>query len=191
MPPSPNGAERPMFPRRGKKSAASLRLSRNLLCSAATIVLCMRCTAVARFGAFRQRTSHEKYFRHDQPPVRLAPQSRAAGRGRTWRQPPVGTGAVRLQSRSAAGPIYIPADLPEGAPLVVVLHGCTQTAAVYDHGSGWSTLADRHGFAVLFPEQQRATTPISASTGSCPRHPPRQRRGAVDPPDDRGDGGRP
>jgi len=54
---------------------------------------------------------------------------------------------------------YIPADLPSGAPLVVVLHGCTQTAADYDHGSGWSSLADRHGFALLFPEQQRSNNP--------------------------------
>jgi poly(hydroxyalkanoate) depolymerase family esterase len=38
---------------------------------------------------------------------------------------------------------------------VVVLHGCTQTAAGYDHGSGWSDLAERHGFALLFPEQRR------------------------------------
>jgi poly(hydroxyalkanoate) depolymerase family esterase len=37
--------------------------------------------------------------------------------------------------------------------LVVVLHGCTQTAAGYDQGSGWSKLAADYGFAVLFPEQ--------------------------------------
>jgi poly(hydroxyalkanoate) depolymerase family esterase len=37
-----------------------------------------------------------------------------------------------------------------------VLHGCTQTAAGYDHGTGWSQLADEAAFAVLFPEQQRA-----------------------------------
>ncbi|HEX8443400.1 MAG TPA: PHB depolymerase family esterase [Allosphingosinicella sp.] len=52
--------------------------------------------------------------------------------------------------------IYLPDHLPAGAPLVVVLHGCTQNAAGYDEGSGWSRLADRHGFALLFPEQQRA-----------------------------------
>lgn len=54
---------------------------------------------------------------------------------------------------------YVPGGLQEGAPLVVVLHGCTQNAAAYDHGSGWSRLADRHGFALLFPEQQRANNP--------------------------------
>lgn len=50
---------------------------------------------------------------------------------------------------------YRPERLAPGAPLVVVLHGCTQSAAAYDLGSGWSRLAERHGFALLFPEQQR------------------------------------
>ncbi|KPF71225.1 hypothetical protein IP69_07160 [Bosea sp. AAP35] len=54
---------------------------------------------------------------------------------------------------------YLPDVLPRNAPLVVVLHGCTQSAADYDHGSGWSQLADRHGFALLFPEQQRENNP--------------------------------
>jgi poly(hydroxyalkanoate) depolymerase family esterase len=55
--------------------------------------------------------------------------------------------------------IYLPNNLPEHAPLVVVLHGCTQNAAGYDHHSGWSQLADEGGFALLFPEQQRANNP--------------------------------
>jgi poly(hydroxyalkanoate) depolymerase family esterase len=41
-------------------------------------------------------------------------------------------------------------------PLVVALHGCTQTAGGFDAGTGWSELAAVHGFAVLLPEQQRA-----------------------------------
>ena len=50
---------------------------------------------------------------------------------------------------------HLPADLPRRAPLVVALHGCAQTASAYDRGTGWSQLADEHGFAVLFPEQKR------------------------------------
>ncbi len=42
---------------------------------------------------------------------------------------------------------------------MVVLHGCTQTAAGYDRGAGWSTLAERFGFALLLPEQQRSNNP--------------------------------
>nr|WP_310524552.1 PHB depolymerase family esterase [Polymorphobacter sp.] len=62
-----------------------------------------------------------------------------------------GTNPGALNARS-----FIPADLASGAPLVVILHGCTQTAADYDHGAGWSTLAAEQGFALLFPEQARA-----------------------------------
>ena len=55
--------------------------------------------------------------------------------------------------------VYLPEDLPDDAALVVVLHGCTQNAAQYDSGSGWSQLADRYGFALLFPEQQQQNNP--------------------------------
>src|SRR5471032_3306882 len=48
---------------------------------------------------------------------------------------------------------YLPRGLKAGAPLVVILHGCGQTAGGYDHGAGWSELGDRLGFAVLAPEQ--------------------------------------
>ena len=54
---------------------------------------------------------------------------------------------------------YYPRGLPKGAPLVVVLHGCTQNARDYDYHAGWSSAADEHGFAVLFPEQQRGNNP--------------------------------
>jgi poly(3-hydroxybutyrate) depolymerase len=54
---------------------------------------------------------------------------------------------------------YLPAELHAGAPLVVVLHGCTQSASSYNRGAGWTSAADDHGFALLFPEQQRANNP--------------------------------
>src|SRR5271163_418314 len=37
--------------------------------------------------------------------------------------------------------MYVPQQIADRRPLVVVLHGCAQTAAGYDHGAGWSTLA--------------------------------------------------
>jgi poly(hydroxyalkanoate) depolymerase family esterase len=52
---------------------------------------------------------------------------------------------------------YVP-EQPEQT-LVVVLHGGTQTAASYDLGAGWSTLADRYGFVLLLPQQQPANNP--------------------------------
>jgi len=49
---------------------------------------------------------------------------------------------------------YLPENLAPAPALVVVLHGCGQTAAGYDLGAGWSTMAKRYGFALLMPEQQ-------------------------------------
>ncbi|MGP9814397.1 extracellular catalytic domain type 1 short-chain-length polyhydroxyalkanoate depolymerase [Rhodopseudomonas sp. NSM] len=54
---------------------------------------------------------------------------------------------------------FIPEGLTKRIPLVVVLHGCTQNAAGYDVGAGWSTLAQRYGFALLMPEQKRDNNP--------------------------------
>jgi len=51
---------------------------------------------------------------------------------------------------------FVPAQLQQPRALVVVLHGCGQTAAAYDLGAGWSTLANHYGFALVMPEQQRA-----------------------------------
>jgi poly(hydroxyalkanoate) depolymerase family esterase len=63
---------------------------------------------------------------------------------------------------------YVPAQ-PEPA-LVVVLHGCTQTAASYDLGAGWSTLADRYGFVLLLPQQQPANNPNKCFNWFLSRH---------------------
>ncbi len=49
---------------------------------------------------------------------------------------------------------YAPENLQPTPALVVVLHGCGQTAAGYDLGAGWSTLAQHYGFALLMPQQQ-------------------------------------
>jgi poly(hydroxyalkanoate) depolymerase family esterase len=49
--------------------------------------------------------------------------------------------------------------LPSSAPLVVALHGCSQTADEYDYGAGWSSLSDRLGFVVVYPQQQPANNP--------------------------------
>ena len=54
---------------------------------------------------------------------------------------------------------YAPEHLPPKAPLVIALHGCTQTTDEYDHGTGWSSLADSLGFAVVYPQQQPANNP--------------------------------
>lgn len=54
---------------------------------------------------------------------------------------------------------YVPDALASTPALVVALHGCTQSANSFDRGTGWSTLADRFGFVVIYPEQQAANNP--------------------------------
>jgi len=66
--------------------------------------------------------------------------------------------------------VYRPSTLADNPALVVVLHGCTQTAAGYDLGAGWSTLADRYGFALLLPEQQRSNNPNGCFNWFQPAH---------------------
>jgi poly(hydroxyalkanoate) depolymerase family esterase len=82
--------------------------------------------------------------------------------------PPLGYGRASRRSRlvetvgfgSNPGDLkmfsYLPGDqrARRKSALVVVLHGCTQNAAGYDVGAGWSMLADRYGFALLMPEQK-------------------------------------
>jgi poly(hydroxyalkanoate) depolymerase family esterase len=55
--------------------------------------------------------------------------------------------------------MHVPASLPSRPPMLVALHGCTQSAAIYDAGSGWSALAEAAGFVALFPEQQQSNNP--------------------------------
>jgi poly(hydroxyalkanoate) depolymerase family esterase len=54
---------------------------------------------------------------------------------------------------------HAPAGRAPKAPLVIVLHGCTQSADEYAVSSGWLDLADAFGFAVVAPEQTRANNP--------------------------------
>ncbi|CAG1015301.1 Multifunctional esterase [Burkholderiaceae bacterium] len=48
---------------------------------------------------------------------------------------------------------YVPDGMPSGAPIVVVMHGCTQNGADYFNDAGWKKMADQYKFAVLVPSQ--------------------------------------
>jgi len=95
-----------------------------------------------------------------EPFARLARLHRPGGNAGT-------IGAGRLTELEAFGSnpgalrarVHLPENLADNAPLVVVLHGCTQSAAGYDIGAGWSELSDQYGFVLLFPEQQRQNNP--------------------------------
>lgn len=49
--------------------------------------------------------------------------------------------------------VHIPSGIVGSAPIVVVLHGCTQTAQQAADQTGWNKLADANKFYVVYPEQ--------------------------------------
>lgn len=58
--------------------------------------------------------------------------------------------------------MHIPQQLlapKERHPLVIVLHGCLQTAKLIEEESGWDKLADHFGFYTLYPQQKFGNNP--------------------------------
>jgi poly(hydroxyalkanoate) depolymerase family esterase len=57
--------------------------------------------------------------------------------------------------------LYLPpGDREDGrTPLVVMLHGCKQDATAFESGARMARLAQREGFALLYPEQRRRANP--------------------------------
>ncbi|HEX2541813.1 MAG TPA: PHB depolymerase family esterase [Caldimonas sp.] len=50
--------------------------------------------------------------------------------------------------------LYVPSQGPDSSPpLIVMLHGCTQSADDFSQGTQMSRLAEEHGFLVLYVEQ--------------------------------------
>lgn len=52
--------------------------------------------------------------------------------------------------------LYRPASAKQGMPLVVMLHGCTQSAEDFARGTKMNKLAEAQGFLVAYPSQTQA-----------------------------------
>ncbi len=55
---------------------------------------------------------------------------------------------------------HVPSGLPANAPLVLVLHGCAQTAAGIE-ASGWTAAANAHRFYLVYAQQRSANNGAS------------------------------
>ena len=79
----------------------------------------------------------------------LAPHTRA--------DRPDAPGMLARDFASSAGSrpykLYVPSNLMPHAPLLVMLHGCTQSAADFAAGTRMNALAETQGVLVLYPEQ--------------------------------------
>jgi polyhydroxybutyrate depolymerase len=82
-------------------------------------------------------------------------------------QPPDATWMIQVGSRMRVARVHVPAtyDPATRTPLVVDLHGRTQTAIAQARLSAATTLADSEGFIVIQPES--ATSPTSWNAGTC------------------------
>ncbi len=93
------------------------------------------------------------------------PRPRGAMHDRPWGGVTRSSGPDRQVEVDAPGRPPVRVHVPPGTdretarPLVVALHGCTQTAATFAAGALLDREADEHGFVVAYPEQTRQHNP--------------------------------
>ncbi|WP_333572931.1 extracellular catalytic domain type 1 short-chain-length polyhydroxyalkanoate depolymerase [Sphingomonas sp.] len=90
------------------------------------------------------------------------------GRGADGHQPsseasPSGKAGGTFEAHIHTGPqgrltykLYVPGSATSGAPLILMLHGCTQDPDDFAAGTGMNDLADEFGFLVAYPAQTKA-----------------------------------
>ena len=85
--------------------------------------------------------------------AKLAPTKPPAGQGKWLSGMAFGPGGMRQYH------LFVPTSLDQilrpPAPLMVMLHGCGQSAAEFAHVTRMNALAAREGFMVLYPQQDR------------------------------------
>ena len=94
--------------------------------------------------------------------------------------------AGRFEARRHAGSagvidymFYLPCRATAGMPIVVMLHGCTQSPEDFARGTAMNKLADELGFFVAYPRQTETANPQRCWNWFRPgdqRHGPRRAR---------------
>jgi poly(hydroxyalkanoate) depolymerase family esterase len=85
-----------------------------------------------------------------------------------------------VAGRTRRAMVHAPAavDAQTAVPLVCMLHGCTQDAASFAAATLMNEAADRHGFVVVYPQQERGDNAQGCWNWFLPEH---QARGAGEP----------
>jgi poly(hydroxyalkanoate) depolymerase family esterase len=94
--------------------------------------------------------------------------------------PAAGQRTIVVGGRGRRVLIHVPHGLVAGAavPLVCMLHGCTQDAASFAAATRMNGTADRHGFIVAYPQQDRGDNQQGCWNWFLPEH---QRRHGGEP----------
>ena len=76
--------------------------------------------------------------------------------------------------------LFVPSGYTPGEalPLVVMLHGCAQTATEFSNGTRMNQIAEQYNFIVMYPEQSTAANSTRCWNWFEPAH---QRRGSGEP----------
>lgn len=88
----------------------------------------------------------------------IASANAKAARWMEWSLPP-SLGGLQHVAEFGSNPgklamyAHVPQTVVAGGPLVVLLHGCGQSAATFAADAGWIALSDRLGIPLLLPEQ--------------------------------------
>ena len=78
------------------------------------------------------------------------------------------TRAFANLSGSRTYKVYVPSDLPANAPVVVMLHGCTQNPDDFATGTRMNEIAEAQKFLVVYPGQPSSANAQNAGIGSTP-----------------------
>ncbi|SDD66553.1 extracellular catalytic domain type 1 short-chain-length polyhydroxyalkanoate depolymerase [Paraburkholderia lycopersici] len=91
---------------------------------------------------------------------RVGPRAAAWAAGEWRRAEHLASARAHHAARALPYGLYLPAGgATAGMPLVVMLHGCKQSMDSFAEGTRMNLLADRHGFAVVYPEQSERAHP--------------------------------
>jgi poly(hydroxyalkanoate) depolymerase family esterase len=101
----------------------------------------------------------------------VLPRPTGSGRAPNGRGP-AGERTFTVAGRARRALVHVPAGVPPGTAvaLVCMLHGCTQDAAGFAAATRMNAAADRHGFAVVYPRQERADNPNCCWNWFLPQH---------------------
>src|SRR5688572_30729732 len=88
-----------------------------------------------------------------------------------WKPIVIFTGLLLQTNLAQAALVYTPTKLkPQSANLVVVIHGCLQSAESMALGTGWNQIADENNLVILYPQVPADSNPLNCWSWYLPEN---------------------